>query len=164
MGNCCTRVEQELSGPVGLGHFRTVRYIGRGAFGNVMVVMKRYTQQAYALKERKLLEELESSFICNMRYAFQDDLNLYICLDFMEGGDLRFHLNQKGWFTESVVRYMISEVALGLEYIHMQDVVHRDIKPANVLIDAAGHCYITDFNVAARTRPNGPITGTAGTY
>ncbi|KAG5463416.1 MAG: kinase-like domain-containing protein, partial [Olpidium bornovanus] len=37
-------------------------------------------------------------------------------------------------------------------------------KPANVLIDAAGHCYITDFNVAARTRPNGPITGTAGTY
>jgi serine/threonine kinase 32 len=41
------------------------------------------------INERRMLEELDHPFICNMRYAFQDDENLFFVLDLMLGGDLR---------------------------------------------------------------------------
>lgn len=51
------------------------------------------------LNERVLLAELESPFLVNMKYAFQDRETLYLVLDLMEGGDLRYHLSNKK-FTE----------------------------------------------------------------
>ena len=48
------------------------------------------------LQERRLLEEIDSNFVCNLRYAFQDDENLFMVLDLMLGGDLRFHLDRQG--------------------------------------------------------------------
>jgi serine/threonine kinase 32 len=41
------------------------------------------------IQERRLLEEIDHPFICNMRYAFQDDENCFMVLDLMLGGDLR---------------------------------------------------------------------------
>ena len=33
--------------------------------------------------------------------AFQDRENLYLVIDFMTGGDLRYHLSRRGAFTEN---------------------------------------------------------------
>ena len=47
------------------------------------------------MNERVLLSTLNSSFLVNMNYAFQDRDTLYLVLDLMEGGDLRYHLSTK---------------------------------------------------------------------
>eukprot|EP00122_Pirum_gemmata_P000101 Pgem_evm1s82 len=39
-------------------------------------------------EERDVMARVESSFIVRMNYAFQDEVNLYIVMDFMPGGDL----------------------------------------------------------------------------
>ena len=45
-------------------------------------------------------KELINRFLVNMVYAFQDRENLYLIMDLMIGGDLRYHLTRKKTFTE----------------------------------------------------------------
>jgi serine/threonine protein kinase len=121
------------------------------------------------IQERRLLEEIQNNFIwyclsdsSNLRYAFQDDENLFMVIDLMLGGDLRFHLDRMGSFTEEMTRLMIAETACGLAYLHSKNIVHRDLKPDNLLLDDGGHCHLTDFNIAVRFRPEKPLTAVAG--
>jgi serum/glucocorticoid-regulated kinase 2 len=50
--------------------------------------------------ERDLLSKLKHPFIVNMHYAFQDYENLYIVMDLLTGGDLRYHVSKYKRFTE----------------------------------------------------------------
>ncbi|RKF61404.1 Serine/threonine-protein kinase 32A [Erysiphe neolycopersici] len=114
------------------------------------------------LRERRMLEQLNYKFICNLRYSFQDIEYMYLVVDLMDGGDLRFHISRKT-FTEDAVRFWISELGLALRYIHSQGIVHRDIKPDNVLLDAEGHVHLADFNVASDITPGKKLTSKSGT-
>ncbi|KAG9070930.1 hypothetical protein KI688_008473 [Linnemannia hyalina] len=154
--------------------------IGKGAFGKVRVVQHKKTKEIYALKyinkakcirmraveniiqERRLLEEVEFSLICNLRYAFQDDENLFMVLDLMLGGDLRFHLERAGPMKEEVVRFYVAELALALDALHSRRIIHRDLKPDNVLLDEHGHAHLTDFNIAVYYNPSKPLVSIAG--
>lgn len=105
--------------------------------------------------ERNLLEHLEHPFIVNLRYAFQDAENMFMVLDLMIGGDLKYHLKQFGYFSEQLIKVYAAEIIVALEYLHNQGVIHRDIKPDNLLLDGEGHVHLTDFNVAAYLPENG---------
>lgn len=184
----------------------TTPSIGKGAFGKVRVIQHKQTKQLFALKyinkqrcikqhavsnilqERRLLEEIDSNFVCNLRYAFQDDENLFMVLDLMLGGDLRFHLDRQGassavamradragHMPEHVVRFYVAELALGLDYLHSRGIVHRcacrsrepahawsDLKPDNVLLDEKGHAHLTDFNIAVHFTERRALTSVAG--
>lgn len=80
------------------------------------------------IQERRLLEEIDHPFVCNMRYAFQDDEHLFMILDLMLGGDIRFHLDRLGKFPEEVVKFYVAELALALDYLHSKGIVHRYIR------------------------------------
>ncbi|EST04564.1 Protein kinase domain protein [Kalmanozyma brasiliensis GHG001] len=177
---CCKPEVIDFDGPVDLYHFYLLRAVGKGAFGKVRVVQHKQTKDLYALKyinkakcikmravsniiqERRLLEEIDSPFVCNLRYAFQDDENMFMVLDLMLGGDLRFHLDRTGNMSENVVRFYVAELALGLDYLHRLQIVHRDLKPDNVLLDEKGHAHLTDFNIAVHFSPRRPLTSIAG--
>lgn len=96
------------------------------------------------IRERRMLEHVNHPFICNLRYSFQDIEYMYLVVDLMSGGDLRFHISRK-CFTEEAVRFWIAELGCALRYIHGQGIIHRDVKPDNVLLDADGHVHLTDF-------------------
>lgn len=158
-----------------LRHFRLLRVVGKGSFGRVRIVEHKTTGKFYALKyinkekcvgqkavdniirERNLLEYLEYyPFLVNLRYAFQDDRNLFMILDLMLGGDLRFHLDYScSSITEEAIKFWMAELCLGIHYMHIRNVVHRDLKPNNLLLDDDGHIHIADFNVTAYLPKNG---------
>ncbi|KAI4097865.1 MAG: hypothetical protein LQ348_002390 [Seirophora lacunosa] len=165
---------------VNLNHFRLLRVVGKGAFGKVRIVERKDTGLTFALKyirkdevvrsesvrniirERRMLEHLNHPFLCNLRYSFQDIEYLYIVVDLMNGGDLRFHISRKT-FTEEAVRFWMAELGCALRYIHQQGIVHRDLKPDNVLLDSEGHVHLADFNVASEFRPEKKLHSKSGT-
>ncbi|GAA5975855.1 hypothetical protein JCM10908_005303 [Rhodotorula pacifica] len=177
---CCKPEEIDFEGPVDLWHFYLLRSVGKGAFGKVRVVQHKKTKALYALKyinkariskqravnniiqERRLLEEIDSPFVCNLRFAFQDDENLFMVLDLMLGGDLRFHLDRLGSMKEEWVRFYVAEMALALGDLHKRGIVHRDIKPDNILLDEKGHAHLTDFNIAVHFTERRALTSVAG--
>ena len=169
-----------VTNEVCLNHFRLLRVVGKGAFGKVRIVERKDSGLTFALKyirkdevvrsesvrniirERRMMEHLNHPFLCNLRYSFQDVEYLYLVIDLMTGGDLRFHILRKT-FTEECVRFWMSELACALQYIHSQGIVHRDVKPDNVLLDSEGHVHLADFNVASDFKPNKQLTSKSGT-
>ena len=147
-------------------YFEFLYIIGRGGFGKVWKVRLKKNNELFALKEmskakvidrrseisimseRNLLSKLHHSFIVNMYFAFQDFYNLYLVMDLLTGGDLRFHIAHKKVFTEKQTKFFIANMLLALDYIHSQNIIHRDIKPENLVLEKNGYLRITDFGVA----------------
>jgi serine/threonine protein kinase len=50
------------------------------------------------MNERILLTTLKHPFIVNMNYAFQDREYLYLVMDLLTGGDLRYHIGRRRKF------------------------------------------------------------------
>ena len=83
-----------------------------------------------------------------MQYAFQDRDNLYLVMDLLTGGDLRYHITRKKKFSEEESKFFICCILLGLDYIHHNNILHRDIKPENLVLDEKGYLRLTDFGIA----------------
>ena len=156
--------------------------IGRGGFGKVWKVAYKKTNNYYALKEmskvkiidkrseksimseRTLLSKLHHPFIVNMICAFQDYSYLYLVMDLLSGGDLRYHHCRCRRFSEDQTKFFLACIILALEYLHSHKVIHRDLKPENLVCDDRGYIRLTDFGVAKKYhKDNGDETsGTPG--
>ena len=60
-----------------------------------------------------------------LRYSFQDEEDMFMVVDLLLGGDLRYHLQQNVQFSEDTVRLYICEMALALDYLRGQHIIHR---------------------------------------
>lgn len=149
-----------------LEEFKKISVLGKGSFGKVVLVKLIPTNKYYAMKilkkrfiilnnqvnqimaERGVLEKLENPFIVKLYYAFQDNSRLYFITDFMQGGELFFHLRKNSNYQESDVIFYSSEILCAIEYMHKTNCMYRDLKPENILIDKYGHICITDFGLS----------------
>ncbi|XP_060233307.1 serine/threonine-protein kinase 32A isoform X2 [Meriones unguiculatus] len=166
---------------VNFDHFEILRAIGKGSFGKVCIVQKNDTKKMYAMKymnkqkcvernevrnvfkELQIMQGLEHPFLVNLWYSFQDEEDMFMVVDLLLGGDLRYHLQQNVHFQEDTVKLFICELAMALDYLQTQRIIHRDMKPDNILLDEHGHVHITDFNIAAMLPKEARITTVAGT-
>ncbi|MBV99045.1 Serine/threonine-protein kinase 32C, partial [Eschrichtius robustus] len=98
-----------------------------------------------------------------VRYSFQDEEDMFMVVDLLPGGDLRYHLQQNVQFSEDTVRLYVCEMALALDYLRSQHIIHRDVKPDNILLDERGHAHLTDFNIATIIKDGERATALAGT-
>ena len=114
-------------------------------------------------KEREFLSKLHYQFLSNMHYAFQTQTHLYIILDYLSGGDLRYYICKHNIFTEKETKFIISNILLSLEYIHSNHIIHRDIKPENLVFDSKGYLHLTDFGIAYEHHENDILINSSGT-
>ncbi|KAM3073718.1 cAMP-dependent protein kinase catalytic subunit [Clarireedia jacksonii] len=151
---------RQTKGKYSLTDFEILRTLGTGSFGRVHLVQSKHNQRFYAVKvlkkaqvhkmkqvehtndERKMLQEVKHPFLITLWGTFQDSRNLYMVMDFVEGGEL-FSLLRKSQF-------YAAEVTLALEYLHARHIIYRDLKPENLLLDRHGHLKITDFGFAKK--------------
>ena len=158
--------------------------IGKGGFGSVWKVKLKISNEIFAAKvmskakiiskrsednimsEKNILSKINHPFIVNMHFSFQDYDNLYLIMDYLSGGDLRYHLSHRrsSLFNEHQTKFFISNIIIALEYIHSKKIIHRDIKPENLLLDMKGYLRLTDFGIAVYNRKDNKkeSNGTAG--
>ena len=102
--------------------------------------------------EKKFLSVLHNPFLVNMICSFQDNDNLYLVMDLLLGGDMRYHINKKVIYDrkkdENQLKILAGCVLIGLNYIHENKIIHKDIKPENLVFDNKGYLHITDFGIS----------------
>lgn len=124
--------------------------------------------------ERRMLQKVKHAFLVTLWGTFQDSKNLYMVMDFVEGGELfsllrksqvsdidcfTYHhqtyslseyvgSRRKKRFPNPVAKFYAAEVTLALDYLHSMHIIYRDLKPENLLLDRHGHLKITDFGFA----------------
>ena len=69
-------------------------------------------------------------------------------MEYINGGDLFFHIRKSKYFNNERARYYAAELVLAIEFMHLNGVIYRDLKPENVLIDSEGHIKIIDFGLS----------------
>ncbi|KAM9445453.1 serine/threonine-protein kinase Sgk1 isoform 2-T2 [Clarias gariepinus] len=163
--------------------FNFLKVIGKGSFGKVLLARHRGDDQFYAVKvlqkkailkkkeekhimsERNvLLKNVKHPFLVGLHYSFQTADKLYFVLDYINGGELFYHLQRERCFLEPRARFYAAEIASALGYLHSLNIVYRDLKPENILLDSQGHIILTDFGLCKENiEPNGTTSTFCGT-
>jgi serine/threonine protein kinase len=164
--------------PATLEDFKQLKILGQGSFGKVVLVKNENNNKLYAMKildkkyivkknqvshtqtERAMLEKLKHPFIVRLNYAFQDSKRLYFLTEFLQGGELFFHLRRNSGYKEKAVRFYMCQILLALEYMHNNNYIYRDLKPENILIDKEGNIKLTDFGLSKIMPPDETTTYT----
>jgi serine/threonine protein kinase len=88
--------------------------------------------------EKSVLSKIEHPFLAKLYWSFQTPENLYLVMDFINGGELFHHLSQQKRFTEERTKFYSAQIVSGLEYLHSNGIIYRDLKPENLLLSAEG--------------------------
>lgn len=130
--------------PTSIKDFDIIKPISKGAFGSVFLAKKKVTGDYYAIKVLKkadmiaknqitnvkaermiLMQQAESPFVAKLYFTFQSKDNLYLVMEYLNGGDCAALIKSLGSLPEEWTRSYIAEVVLGLEYLHQRGIVHR---------------------------------------
>eukprot|EP01135_Chromosphaera_perkinsii_P004517 Nk52_evm11s287 gene=Nk52_evmTU11s287 len=159
--------EETKKGLLKLKDFDLLTTVGTGSFGRVFlakhkasgkvcaikvirkeVVLKR-RQLEHVMNEKNTLLEIDSPFIISCMGSFQDAANLYLVMEYVNGGELFTHLREVHTFGPDKARFYAAQVVLALEYMHEEKgMVYRDLKPENILLDKYGQIKLADFGFA----------------
>jgi len=146
--------------------FEPLKIIGRGAFGDIRVCRNKKTNEIVAIKKMKKNEMIQKNqekhiraeqdilavagqnpWIVELKCSFQDELYLYLVMEFLQGGDLMTLLIEKDILSEEESRFYIAETIMAVKSVHEMNYIHRDLKPDNLLIGADGHVKLSDFGL-----------------
>ena len=126
-----------------------------------VIVQKK--EVAHTVGERNILVRTataDSPFIVGLKFSFQTPTDLYLVTGFMSGGELFWHLQKEGRFSERRAKFYIAELILALEHLHKYNIVYRDLKPENILLDANGHIALCDFGLSKANLTKDDTTNT----
>lgn len=101
-----------------------------------------------ALREIKLLQELNHPNIIGLLDVFGQKSNVSLVFDFMDT-DLEIIIKDNSIvLTPPHIKTYVLQTLKGLEYLHANWILHRDMKPNNLLINKDGVLKLGDFGLA----------------
>ncbi|XP_029677944.1 RAC-beta serine/threonine-protein kinase B isoform X1 [Formica exsecta] len=163
---------------VTLENFEFLKVLGKGTFGKVILCREKATGHLYAIKilrkeviirkdevahtltENRVLRTTNHPFLISLKYSFQTADRLCFVMEYVNGGELFFHLSRSRVFGEDRTRFYGAEIISALGYLHSQGIIYRDLKLENLLLDKDGHIKIADFGLCKEDITYGRTTKT----
>jgi len=164
------------------GRFEIERHVADGGMGSIFRARDRRTLKWVAIKvlhhlspqdrvrffrEGRLLSELRHPRIVSYIAIGSLDSEPYLVLEWLEGHDLKTHLEQHGHLPVSTSLRVLRGLAEALRVTHARGILHRDLKPTNVFLRGGSPdaVLLIDFGIAAgpggfRITRTGMIVGT----
>jgi protein kinase A len=144
------------------------RILGVGTFGKVWLVSHKRSGTPYALKllskreiighhqvegvirEKNIMASLDHPFVVNLVSTFQDERNLYMLIELVQGGELFsvIHTETRDGIPNGNSRFYAACILESLAHLHHRSICYRDLKPENILIDSKGYCVLVDLGFA----------------
>uniref|UniRef100_A0A8C1KHE4 Protein kinase C n=1 Tax=Cyprinus carpio TaxID=7962 RepID=A0A8C1KHE4_CYPCA len=169
----------QISQGLGLGDFDLIRVIGRGSYAKVLLVRLKKNEQIYAMKvvkkelvhddedidwvqtEKHVFEQASTNpFLVGLHSCFQTESRLFLVIEYVNGGDLMFHMQRQRKLPEEHARFYAAEICIALNFLHEKGIIYRDLKLDNVLLDQDGHIKITDYGMCKEGIRPGDTTST----
>uniref|UniRef100_A0A673AYQ3 protein kinase C n=1 Tax=Sphaeramia orbicularis TaxID=375764 RepID=A0A673AYQ3_9TELE len=169
----------KVSRVLGLSDFDLLRVIGRGSYAKVLLVQLKKTERIYAMKvvkkelvnddedidwvqtEKHVFEQASNHpFLVGLHSCFQTESRLFFVIEYVNGGDLMFHMQRQRKLPEEHARFYSAEISLALNYLHERGIIYRDLKLDNVLLDSEGHIKLTDYGMCKEGLRPGDTTST----
>jgi len=141
--------------------------IGRGGFSVVVEATSRANGEKYAVKivEKSLIQEdikllkreidimkqVEHENILKLIEIYEDDENVYIVMELVDGSELFDRIVDKGYYSEKSTVHIIKQILFAVKYLHEKGIAHRDLKPENLLCSGSGShetVKIADFGLS----------------
>jgi len=132
-----------------LESYQKLERIGKGSYGSVYKVQNKNTNIIRAMKiipknyqkdneeimrEINILKNLDHPNVMKIYEFLEDEKNYYLIQEFCDEGDLESVLDKKKIFCEFLVKFIMYQVFLAINYLHANNIVHQDIKKKNVSI------------------------------
>ncbi|KAF0684921.1 Aste57867_23165 [Aphanomyces stellatus] len=155
--------------PLSRACLHDVAIIGSGVFGSVTVVQHNISGEYFALKaiakaaipsvklarqavvERDIMEAVAHPFVATCCGSFQDDANIYLVSEFIQGGELYSYLfggAAPRHVSAADLRFYAANIIKALQGLHAHGVLYRDLKMENMVLDAQGYIKLVDMGFA----------------
>ena len=130
--------------------YKIYKLLGEGAFSQVFLAQHRISKIRRCIKaiakdnftkdenesimnEIKVLKEIDHPHIVKIIEYYENETELFIVTEFLEGGELFNKIEELNTFTEKDTAFIMKQVLSSVAYMHKKSMTHRDIKPENIM-------------------------------